>query len=318
MTDHLDLRESQLRSQIEQQERILQALPDDETFSTSVVRNQTVALVQDLRAELEELRDERLVVRLRDETRDRLAIDTALLGQILTRFQSALTYIGWALFSGPGIEGNPPATLARRTSTEVVAFAPGSFKIAMRKAHLQLPFATAPASDGTSQLLEQSVETLFALLSAAAEGEYPEELEELAEQLGAEPARRLALLFKKLAAKALTTEVTWSLAPDRHTIVRPNQARMLASWLESVEERLGEVVIRGVLRSADDVRGRFGLQDEDEALYEGKAAPELLLHKEIGASYNARIQVAKSVGERTKVERQRFVLLSLDRVEESS
>lgn len=310
MSEETDLREVQLRDEL----RRLEAMDLNEeaasTFTGQLVQAQTDRRLSDIRQELNALRDRHLEVRLVDP-RDGHAVDTGLLGQILRRFQSSLDYIGWALRAGPGIEGDPPTFITRRTSTEVLALPTGSFKIVLRGTTLELDYMSDETRDELSSLLEESLGRILALARAGEMDEFPDSLEELTHELGAQPTRRLSLWFKKLADNSLTTSLTPAADPRQTVTVTPPQARAISEWLAHVQDTVENITVRGVLRIADEVRGRFGIEDAAERLYEGKAAPELVQHKQIGAEYVASVQVTVRYSDHTGARRETYTLLSL-------
>src|SRR5215207_8529448 len=129
-------REEQLREEISEHRRFLASLPDDDDFVSGIVRDQTERRIRFLSEELEAVTSKLLDLRFDDRLHSR-AIQTSLLSNLLSRFQTALTYTGWALEAGPGIRGTPPSRIDRSTETEVLALAPGSFLVRIRKASLE-------------------------------------------------------------------------------------------------------------------------------------------------------------------------------------
>lgn len=312
MSEALDIREQQLRDELR---RLSSDAPDERattSFSGRLVRAQMERRAADVRAELDDLLDRRFVIRLIN-TRNAHSIDTNLLAQLLSRFQSAIHHVGWALRAGPGVEGEPPATITARTATQVLALAPGSFEIVLRGAALEM--STDEGSENElDSLLDTSLSQVLALAKAAAEDEFPDSLEQLTQELGARPTRRLSLWFKKLAENSLTADLIPAGHPENATTLTPAQSRALSEWLAHVQDSVERITVTGVLRVADDVRGRFGIEDAAGHLYEGKAAPELVQHKEIGAEYIAEVQTTVTVGQHTGARTERYQLVSLNAV----
>jgi hypothetical protein len=300
--DGFATREGQLREEISHHERFLSTLDDDDDFITQMIREQAQERIRFLSEELAAVTDKLLDLRFDDELHRR-SMPTGLLALLLSRFQTALTYTGWALEVGPGIKGEPPARIDRSTETEVVALTAGSFLVRIRKSSLELDSGT----------LDNAVEAVLELAEAGARGTLNTELEEKAQLLGREPSRRLALFFRKLSESSLTTSFHWQGLPEREIEIDPVQAGNLGMWLEEVEESIREATVRGILKVADTLRGRFAIVDESGRTYEGRAEPRLLAHVEIEAEYAADLHITTSVSDRTGAATERMTLLSLSR-----
>jgi hypothetical protein len=300
--DGFTVREGQLREEISQHERFLSTLDEDDDFITQMTREQTEERIRFLNEELKAVTDKLLDLRFDDELH-RTSMPTGLLAQLLSRFQSALTYTGWALEVGPGIKGEPPVGIDRSTETEVVALAAGSFLVRIRKSSLELD----------SSLLDNAVQAVLELADAGARDALNAELEERAQLLGREPSRRLALFFRKLQENSLTINFNWKGFPEREIEVDPVHAGNLGMWLEEVQQSIRELTVRGILKVADTLRSRFAIVDEAGRTYEGRAEPRHLAHVVIEAEYVADLQITTSVSDRTGASTDRITLLSLSR-----
>lgn len=258
------------------------------------------------RADPGALNEERLVLRFGVGSPEH-ALPTATLGLLLTRFQKALTYTGWALLSGPGIDGDPPARIERSTSTQVLALAPGSFEVPLSPQTLELP----TESEG-QDVLDKAISVVLDLAKAASTDTFGDEVEARAEELGRQPSRRLSLWFKKLAEHDLDTAFEWSSRPDLGVRVTSEQAGALSRWLSDVQERFSEITVTGTLAAADALKGRFAIVDDTEGEYAGKVASELLDREVIGKRYRANLQVRTLRSARTGVTRDSYTLLGLE------
>jgi hypothetical protein len=306
-TDGFVARERQLRDEISEHRRFLSTLEEDGDYVTRMIREQTEERIRFLGEELEAFTEKLLDLRF-DDRIHRRSMPTALLANLLSRLQTALTYTGWALEVGPGIRGEPPARIDRDTETEVVALATGSFLVRIRKSSLELD----------SHLLDNAIQMVLELAEASAGNALDTEVEEKAQLLGREPTRRLALFFRKLSESSLTTNFHWMGLPEREVEIDPAQAGNLGMWLEEVEESIGQMTIRGALKVADTLRSRFAILDESGRSYEGRADPNLLAHLEIEADYIADVQITTSVSDRIGASAERITLLSISRPPQES
>lgn len=308
--DALAAREQQLLDEVAAHREFLEQHPEGATFSSRVVFQQIESRIDELETELEALRDEHFTFRLVHQGRESSAIDTSLLGYLLTKLQTALTYTGWALMAGPGVDGAPPVSINRQTSTEVVALAPGSFEVTIRKTVPELRVE----GEGTD-LLDPALDAFLTLAEAAAQEGFDATVLDVASDLGGQSSRRLSQWFAKLADESMTADLAWSVAPERSVILRPTESRMLSEWLNSVQEKTAETVIVGVLRTADAIKKRFALETETGETREGKADPELLHGAEIDARYRARVRIVVSESEHTTAVTEKLTLLSLERLD---
>lgn len=236
---------------------------------------------------------------------DSHSIGTTVLANLLSRFQRAITFAGWARLSGPGVSGDPPRLISRALETQVDAFAYGSFVVEL-----------SPHETALEHLaLEAALGDFLAIAEVGTEAELEvasDRLAPLTHDLGGEATRRLALFFAKLHEAQLDARFQWTSSPETHVSIRPEQARLLSKWLKNVEQDFESVPVRGVLTAADQNGGRFAITDELGQLHEGRAAPELLSRAVIDAPYLAQIRVTTFKSTATGEVTERGVLESLE------
>ena len=105
---------------------------EDEPFSVTVARAQTVDRIRALEEEMAELETDSFDLSFASSQAPAAhSLPTSTLANLLSRFQRALTYAGWARLAGPGVGGDPPALVARAFETQVNALVPGSFVVAL-------------------------------------------------------------------------------------------------------------------------------------------------------------------------------------------
>lgn len=281
-----------------------------EGFAAQMLRRQASERIAALERDISQL-DEDVFELAFAEKSDlaRHSLPTTVLTNLLSRFQKAITYAGWARLSGPGIHGTPPAIIARAFETEVGAFGQGSFLVALS------PHDTTLEHDA----LHQAFVDFLSLAGAATEIDAPtvrEPVEHLAQRLGGEATKRFALFFSKLHEAQLEARFEWRSRPEKAISLQPVQAKAVAAWLRAVEQKFDTVTVRGTLTAADSNDARFAITDELGEIHLGKAAPELLSHAMIDAPYVARMRVTTFKSSVTGSAHKRAVLEALDAIED--
>jgi hypothetical protein len=179
-------REDFLREELEWRARREWPASGSEDFAVRLLREQNTIRSRQVETELADLVNSRLEIHLVPNER-RHSVRTAVLGAILTRLQAALDYGAWAMEAGPAVAGYIPAKIRRMAATDVMAVAPGSVNVVVRKSELEL-----------STSFEDSVEAFLDLAAVGDSGSLWDEAASIAVALGGQSTRRLELLFKKL------------------------------------------------------------------------------------------------------------------------
>ena len=303
-----ELARRQMQAEIDQLEASLPGTQGDD-FVMALMRDQAEGRIAALRAEIQGLESD--VFELSFAERASFAkhsLSTTVLSNLLSRFQRAITYAGWARMAGPGVRGTPPTFVARALETEVNAFVPGSFSIELTPYEAALEHLA----------LENALSDFLALatLGSASESATPsDELAEIAQTLGAEATRRFELFFAKVHEAQLEARFERASDPGAGIALQPEQALQVAKWLKAVEERFDTVTVTGTLTAADSNEGRFAITDELGQIHEGKAAPELLSRAVIDGSYIATMRVTTFKSTVTGTARSRAVLELLEPVD---
>src|SRR5690606_26707952 len=126
-----------LERSIETFTAISEATSEADDLATELIHIQATRAATEARNELQQLLDQRLDLNLKSRDSE-TAVRVGVLGRLLTQLQSSLNYILWALRSGPGVKGKPPASIVASAAAEVLALAPGSLEVAMRRSDLQV------------------------------------------------------------------------------------------------------------------------------------------------------------------------------------
>lgn len=285
------------------------ALAHPESVTSRLLRRQAELRMDAVSAELAATEGERFEMALVDTQAPQAHnVSTTVLANLLSRFQRAVTYAGWARLSGPGVVGVPPSLVSRLFETQVNAFAPGSFVVNLSPHEASLEHeALDGAIDAFLEVAHAGVEADLESASGA--------LSPLTQELGKEATTRMALFFAKLHEAQMEARFTWANHPERSVSVNPEQSKMLAEWLKSVEQEFVTVPLRGTLTAADTQAGRFAITDELGEVHEGRAAPELLSRAVIDAPYRAQVRVTRSKSAATGHISERIVLESLAAIE---
>lgn len=304
------VRREDLREELELHRNFLAGAPRPETQSGRFMRAQLEQRIESLQEEILIAETPRLGVRFAGPITVRNSMPTRLLADLLNRFQRTLDRSAWAKFAGPGVEGDVPARFARAAATEVSAFSPGSFVVALSK----VPDVTADQDQmlDSPTLFADVIESILRLAKSAADGPLGEADEEIIEGLGRSATRDLKAFVQRLADTDTTLEVRWSEAEPRQVVLEPVRSAELVSWLSEVQTQLQEMIVVGRLHLIDTLGGHFGIEDDAGNVIQGKAVPELLEGTTEGARYAARIQVNERVAPRTGNVRSTNTLLSLE------
>ena len=303
--DHLDLVRQQMEAELAGLTGLLEDSGEPQGFLGQLLRAQAEDRISNLGAELEGLESEAFELTFAEKgALYRHSLSTSVLANLLSRFQKAVTYAGWARLAGPGVFGDPPALVARSFETEVNAFKPGSFavELAPYEAALEHTDLVGTLSD-------------FLLLADAGVSEDkprpPDEVIELAQSLGAEATKRFAHFFAKVHEAHLEVRFEWLSRPEAAVALQPEQALALSKWLRDVDEEFDTVTVSGTLTAADANEGRFAITDDLGEIHDAKAAPELLSHAVIENRYVATMRVTTYTSTLTGKVKQRAVLETL-------
>lgn len=308
-SQHSNLARAQMEAELASLSEHLESVPPTDDFVLQLIRRQSEDRVSALRLEMDDLESEIFELSFSEKAAfAKHSISTSVLANLLTRFQKAITYAGWARLAGPGVHGPPPSLISRAFETEVNAFQEGSFAVELS------PYEAALEHEA----LEGAFYDFLALASAgkAPDDAAPsEEIAEVAQSLGTEATRRFALFFAKVHEAQLEARFEWHSDPEKAVALQPEQALQVAAWLKSVEEQFDTLTITGTLTAADVNDARFAVTDELGEIHEGKAAPELLSRAVIDDLYIARMRVTTFTSTITGQVRTRSVLESLDPVD---
>jgi hypothetical protein len=291
-----------LREEIQWLEARRAQWPAADDPALRIMRAQDDRRVDWLHSELEAALSATLQIHLEAKLVKKPTIRTGVLGHLLSRLQSSLDYTTWAVHAGPGISGNVPASIRRAASTDVMALAPGSLDIVVRRSELAL-----------SSEFEQSINHVLDLADSGAQHDFGEVAEAVATSLGREPTRRLELFFRALSEEGIESDLHWRGRVARDARLTHEAAGDIAKWLASAEPATEEIDVLGQLIAADTESGRFVLEADAEQRWEGRAFPPELLHaKELNASYLARLQIVTLTSLHTGAKRQRAALVGLE------
>lgn len=269
-----------LERSIETFTAISDATSEADDLATELIHIQATRAATEARNELQQLLDQRLDLNLKSRDSE-TAVRVGVLGRLLTQLQSSLNYILWALRSGPGVKGKPPASIVASAAAEVLALAPGSLEVAMRRSDLQVTDDFA-----------RSVEVLIRLIEAADADLLGDDAgaTEIVGEIGPEAARRLRRFFNGLAEADIDTDLEWrALQTARKARLSSENAKLLSDWLARANPTHQVIQVRGLLRMADSERGRFMIESfATGEHFEGKAAdPGMLTHAVIDQEYIA-------------------------------
>jgi hypothetical protein len=295
--------ETSLEAEITRLAASLADLTEPQTFAAELVRGQLESRLAEARGELKAAQNRALELRFAAEDEpERHSIETGVLGTILTRVQSCFNYMRWALESGPGVSGDVPSWVARSARTETFAFSPGSFKVSLRQAELELE----PHFEKLAGILLDLAETGKAT-------EPSDEVDDAIADIGPEAVSRLERLFKKLADESLITTFDWKGSSGRAVTVQPDESRLIADWLAASTPEVENLNIVGILRMADSDTRRFAIEQDGGERLEGRSDVNLT-GTEIDALYRASVVITHYRSQRTDAHRQRTTLIHLEKV----
>lgn len=307
--NHADVVRAQMQAEIDDLTAHLRASPPS-GFASRLTRMQGESRVEAIQSELNGLGSDVFEMAFSEQASyAKHSLSTTVLSNLLSRFQRAITFAGWARLAGPGVHGTPPALVARAFETEVNAFAPGSFSVALS------PYESAIEHEQLEGALSDFLTLAAAGLSTDADVNASDQLAELAQALGAEATRRFALFFAKVHESQLEARFEMKSLPEFSVALQPDEALRVASWLKNVEQRFDLLTVTGALTAADSNAGRFAITDELGEIHDGKAAPELLSRATIDNLYVARMRVTTLTSTTTSVTRRRAVLEALEPVD---
>ena len=304
-SEHLDLVRQQMEAELAGLTGLLEDAGESQGFLGQLLRSQAQDRVSAIGVELEGLNSESFELTFAEKgALYRHSLSTSVLSNLLSRFQKAVTYAGWARLAGPGVFGDPPALVARAFETEVNAFKPGSFAVEL-----------APYEDALEHTDLVGTLSDFLMLAGAGVSEDrprpPEDVIELAQSLGSEATKRFGHFFAKLHEAHLEVRFEWLSRPEEAVALQPDQALALSKWLKDVDEEFDTVTVSGTLTAADANEGRFAITDDLGEIHDGKAAPELLSHVVIDNRYAATMRVTTYTSKLTGNVNQRAVLETL-------
>lgn len=302
---HLDPVRQQLEVEYADLTTHLANIPEGDDLLGKLLRDQALDRASAIELELQGLDEEAFELAFAEKgSTSNHSLSTSVLTNLLSRFQHAITYAGWARMAGPGVHGQPPALIARLFETQVNAFKPGSFAVELSPYEASLEH----------EALEEALEDFLLLASLGASDstlEPTEEVTELVHALGAEATKRFSLFFAKVHEAHLEARFEWQLRPEAGVALQPEEALALSAWLKDVDEDFETVTVMGTLTAADANDGLFAITDELGEIHDGKAAPELLSRAVIDGRYEAVMRVTTYRSTLTDMKRQRAVLESL-------
>jgi hypothetical protein len=221
---------------------------------------------------LADVRLGRLEIVLNVEQESGKAVAAPVLAGVIGRMQRSLDWAVHAFKYGPGVESQPPVDVRALTAVEVEAFAPGSFRILMRRTPpddaRQEQIAT-----GDIDLFEQAIQSILDLSSAAESGDFAESVEDVAQSLGPKATRQIQGLMANIAESGGTTGLFWASKSPRAVQLSAESARALKTWLAEVESTTEQRSITGTLLGADVQAGRFRMTRETSS--RGRRQPSL-------------------------------------------
>jgi hypothetical protein len=302
-----------LNAEFSRQRQFLDGLERTDHPAALLVEQQMRLYLAELSQELQAIERREIDIRVAGDLAEQHSLPASFFSHLITRFQGAFAWATWAYRSGPKVSGTLPTDVERSAALDVLALAPGSFRFALRRAP-----ASAIAGEVQQDLetgddpREKALDAIVAVLRGAAEQQFNEDVEEAVRDMGPRASKSLRLFARELGDRDASLDVFVRTEEPTYIVLPPDGARALSGWLAEVEDRLDEFEVDGVLRVIDSAHGRFGIIDTAEALYEGKAAPELLSGAVEGRSYRARIQSLRRVADHTGATTERLTLLGLE------
>lgn len=295
-------REDDLRAELAVlQESIVDTRPED--FIGALVFDQLCQRQAFVAEELRAAVNRELAIRFVDEANPAAhSLSTAVLGGLLTRFQTTLNYIRWAIEAGPGVHGEVPSGMVHSAATETVALSPGSFRVVLRKTDLEL-----------STAFDEGIDLLLDVAECAHEILGDDAIDTRVADMGADAVSRLGKFFKRLASEGLTTEFRWQASVDRQVVVSAADAEYLAGWLSSAVADSQDLTVTGTLKMADSDTNRFAIEDGSGRRIEGRSEIDLA-HAEIEGAYRADLLLVRYKSRLTAGEKERVILKALVRV----
>lgn len=271
-----------------------------ENFTAQMVRSQLTERRNELSQLLETARSRELEIRFVDpDAPSAHTLETSVLGALLTRFQTTMNYIVWALEAGPGVTGRIPVSIRRTAATEAIALAPGSFRVVLRSTELQV-----------ADSFGRGIQTLLDVSSFTGDINDDEEIEEQVADIGPQAVARLQKFFGRIAKEGLATSFVWRADGFREVFVEPYEAELIAEWLSDTVIKVTTTTIRGALRMADSDAMRFAIEDADGVRHEGRSEVDLS-ERTIDAIYDADVVLTTYQMRRTGALRERVSLLDL-------
>lgn len=302
--------ENQIRAEIARHRRFLEESPAPVDFASRLMDGQLEARVSSLEADLRGLLEPRFDVTLFGQEAEQHRLPASLLGRVITRLQQSVTRIGWTSHAGGTGEGPIPTWIDHLMAMDVVALAPGSFRITLQQPLKEDLLAERLELDDP-RLIQTSIESLLTLFEAAQLGHLDEDVEEVAHAIGRGAAKTVQRLLNDLATSGMSTDLHWKGGTERFVELDPDAAGRLRDWLRSVEERTHEVRVIGTLEMGDHDVGRFKLIDTGGRVYEGKANPDILAGKPLTQSFEAVIEVVTAIADHIGSQTERYTLRAL-------
>jgi hypothetical protein len=197
--------------------------------------------------------------------------ELGLLAGLLGAFQESVTAIAQSVRRRPTSRGLVPADIQALVRMRVAFALPGSLTLRLVP---ERSLEELPVDEGGS-LLDQSVETLLAIL-AGVESDEQASMAAIA-QAGPRAAGHLATLASVIQRNDADISFRWrSRGSVTRTGFSPTQATRLASLLREVEEEERDRVYSGRLVGGSLVRGTFELELDDGSIVSGRVGDDLL------------------------------------------
>jgi len=204
-------------------------------------------------------------------TGQQVGAEVGLLAGLLGAFQESVTAIAQSVRRRPTARGLVPADIQALVRLRVAFALPGSLTLRLVPERSQDELAV----DEGGSLLEQSVETLLAIL-AGIEVDENASLAAIA-QAGPRASGHLATLANIIQRNEADVSFRWrSRRGLRRAAFSPSQATRLSTLLEAVEQEERDRVYSGRLVGGSLVRGTFELELDDGSIVSGRVGDDLL------------------------------------------
>lgn len=237
--------------------------------------------------------------------------EISLLARVLAPFQDSLASIAQSAIGRPTARGQLPGTIQDSVALRVAVALPGSLHLRLVPA---VPESQEPLFDGANSLLELSMESLVAIMSA--QGSREDTLQSIA-SAGPRAATHVHTLAKVLAEGHADLGLRWrSPRASYEGRLDSRRAAELRQLLEDFTEEVRTRVFVGRMVGGNLIRKTFELQlgdADDGSVISGKVVDSALGDLEIlfGELCTATVEVRESSLQSGET-KEHFTLLSLD------